>query len=369
MTTDDAGLARFREALDVVQAYKPGKLPVRTDGRPTYKLSSNENPYPPLPGVLEAAAKAAGEMNRYPDYGSIRLLEALSERFGASTENIAVATGSVALIFHLAQATLETGSEAVYAWRSFEAYPIAVAVAGGTSVQVPLTADARHDFKAMEAALTERTRLVFVCTPNNPTGPAVHTDELVAFVNAVPRDVPVVVDAAYQEFVRDPDAPEPLDLFRDRPNVVVLRTFSKAYGLAGLRVGFAIGHESVVQAIRKCALPFGVNHVAQAAAIASLQAEDALLERVGALVAERTRVTDALREAGWDVPDAQGNFLWLTLGDDTLAFSQALDAEGVAVRPFVTDATGSGGVRVSIGEPAGNDLFLQVATAWKGARR
>ncbi|MFC0624797.1 histidinol-phosphate transaminase [Kribbella deserti] len=351
---------RFRSALDDVQAYKPGKPPVRTDGRPTYKLSSNENPYPPLPGVLEAATAAAASMNRYPDNGSVALLEALSARFGVPTEHIAVGTGSVAVLFHLLQAACEAGDEVVYAWRSFEAYPIATKLSGATPVEVPLTADARHDFKAMAAAITDRTRVVLVCTPNNPTGPAVRTNELLEFLDAVPRNVLVVVDEAYREFMRGEDLVDGVEVYRDRPNVAVLRTFSKAYGLAGFRVGFAIGHEPTVAAIRKCALPFGVSHVAQAAAVASLEAEKDLLERVETLVAERTRVVDALRGQGWDVPEAQGNFVWLSLGDDTLAFATAVDAEGVSVRPFPGD-----GVRVTIGEPEANDAFLAVTASWR----
>jgi histidinol-phosphate aminotransferase len=351
---------RFRACLDDVAAYKPGRPPVRSDGRPTYKLSSNENPYPPLPGVLAAATEAAGQMNRYPDMGAVDLLEALSDRFGVPVSDLAVGTGSVALLYHLLQATVTDGDEVVYAWRSFEAYPIAVQLTGATSVQVPLTDDARHDFKAMEAAITDRTKVVLVCTPNNPTGPVVRRDELLAFLDAVPSNVLVVLDEAYREFVREPDVADGTDLYRDRPNVVVMRTFSKAYGLAGFRVGYAIGHPPVVAAIRKCALPFGVSHVAQAAAIASLKVEDELLERVDALVVERTRVVEELRAAGWDVPETQTNFVWLSLGDDTVAFAEAVQAEGVSIRPFPGD-----GARITIGEREANDLFLTVARAWR----
>jgi histidinol-phosphate aminotransferase len=358
MTPDNE--VRFRGCLDDVAAYKPGRPPARTDGRPTYKLSSNENPYPPLPGVLAAATEAAAQMNRYPDMGAVDLLEALSARFGVPASDLAVATGSVALLYHLLQASCSEGDEVVYAWRSFEAYPIAVQLTGATSVQVPLTDDARHDFKAMEAALTERTKVVLVCTPNNPTGPVVRRDELLAFLDVVPRNVLVVIDEAYREFVREPDVVDGIDVYRDRPNVVVLRTFSKAYGLAGFRVGYAVGHEPVVAAIRKCALPFGVSHVAQVAAIASLAAEEELLERVDALVTERTRVVDELRAAGWDVPETQANFVWMPLGDDTVAFAEAVQVEGVSVRPFPGD-----GARVTIGEREANDLFLSVARAWR----
>jgi histidinol-phosphate aminotransferase len=358
MTPDDE--VRFRACLDDVAAYKPGRPPARTDGRPTYKLSSNENPYPPLPGVLAAASEAAAQMNRYPDMGAVDLLEALSARFGVPTSDLAVATGSVALLYHLLQATVADGDEVVYAWRSFEAYPIAVQLTGATSVQVPLTDDARHDFKAMEAALTDRTKVVIVCTPNNPTGPVVRRDELLAFLDAVPSNVLVVLDEAYREFVREPDVVDGVDVYRDRPNVAVLRTFSKAYGLAGFRVGYAIAHPPVVAAIRKCALPFGVSHIAQAAAIASLGVEDELLERVDALVEERGRVVDELRAAGWDVPETQTNFVWLALGDDTVAFAEAVQAEGVSIRPFPGE-----GARVTIGEREANDLFLSVARAWR----
>jgi histidinol-phosphate aminotransferase len=358
MTPEDE--VRFRACLDDVAAYKPGRPPERTDGRPTYKLSSNENPYPPLPGVLAAAMEAAANMNRYPDMGALELLEALSERFGVPVTDLAVGTGSVAVLYHLLQAACGEGDEVVYAWRSFEAYPIAVQLTGATSVQVPLTEDARHDFKAMEAALTDRTRVVLVCTPNNPTGPVVRRDELLAFLDVVPRNVLVVLDEAYREFIREPEMVDGAEVYRDRPNVVVLRTFSKAYGLAGFRIGYAIAHPPIVAAIRKCALPFGVSQIAQSAAIASLEAEDELLERVDALVTERTRVVAELRAAGWDVPETHANFVWMPLGGETLAFAEAAQAEGVSVRPFPGD-----GARVTIGEREANDLFLDVARSWR----
>jgi histidinol-phosphate aminotransferase len=358
MTPENA--VRLRACLDDIAAYQPGRPPERTDGRPTYKLSSNENPYPPLPGVLAAATEAAATMNRYPDMGALDLLEALSERFGVPVSDLAIGTGSVAVLYHLLQAAVDQGDEVVYAWRSFEAYPIAVQLTGATSVQVPLTEDARHDFKAMEAALTDRTRVVLICTPNNPTGPVVRRDELLAFLDVVPRNVLVVLDEAYREFIREPEAVDGAEIYRDRPNVVVLRTFSKAYGLAGFRIGYAIAHPPLVAAIRKCALPFGVSQIAQSAAIASLEAEGELLERVEALVTERTRVVGELRAAGWDVPETHANFVWLPLGDETVAFAEAVQAEGVSVRPFPGD-----GARVTIGEREANDLFLAVARSWR----
>ena len=222
----------------------------------------------------------------------------------------------MALIYQILQAFCDPGDEVVYAWRSFEAYPIAVTAAAATSVQVPVTATGEHDLDAMAAAVTDRTKVVIVCTPNNPTGPSVTQSALLdAFLAKVPSHVLVVVDEAYVEFVRMDDAVDGLALHRASANVVVTRTFSKAYGLANFRVGYAVAHEDVAGALRAVSLPFGVSGVAQAAAIASLAAEAELLERVEALVAERTRVRAALLEQGWEIPEAQGNFVWFPLGD------------------------------------------------------
>jgi histidinol-phosphate aminotransferase len=339
-----------------IPAYVAGKPPQPREGLTTYKLSSNENPYPPLPGVLEAAAHAAGQMNRYPDMGSTALYEALSDKLAVPTDQLALATGSVALIYQLVQGFCESGDEVVYAWRSFEAYPIAVTAAGATGVQVPVTADGRHDLDAMAAAITDRTRIILVCTPNNPTGPAVSQSELDAFLVKVPSHVLVVVDEAYVEFVRMSDPVDGLATVRAHENVVATRTFSKAYGLAGFRVGYAIGPAPVATALRAVSLPFGVSNVAQAAAVASLRAEPELLERVEALVAERERVVKGLADAGVSVPEAQGNFVWFAAGDRTLDLAAAADDLGIVVRPFAGD-----GARVSIGEPEANDRVIELA--------
>ena len=218
-----------------IPAYVAGKPPVAREGLTSYKLSSNENPYPPLPGVLEAATEAAAQMNRYPDMGSTALYAALGEAMGVPVDDLAAATGSVGLIYQLVNAFCDPGDEVVYAWRSFEAYPIAVTAGGATSVQVPLTADGRHDLDAMAAAVTDRTKVVIVCTPNNPTGPAVTQTDLDAFIAKVPTHVVVVVDEAYLEFVRMDDAIDGVATYRRHDNVVLTRTFSKAYGLAGFR--------------------------------------------------------------------------------------------------------------------------------------
>jgi histidinol-phosphate aminotransferase len=349
---------RFRKALDTIPVYKAGKPPAAGQG-PSYKLSSNENPYPPLPSVLAVIGEAAASVNRYPDMGVTALHAAIAKHAGVDPEQVASATGSVAVLYHVLQACCAEGDDVVYAWRAFEAYPIAVGLTGARDVRVPLDAAARHDLPAMLEAITPQTKAVLICTPNNPTGPSVHRDELVAFLDAVPPQVLVVVDEAYKEFVDDPETVDALELTRGRDNVVVLRTFSKAYGLAGLRVGYAIGPEPVIEAVRKCALPFGVSHVAQMAALASLEAEGELLERVRALRVERARVREGLLAQGWQIPDAQGNFVWFPLGDDAVPFADACARAGVSVRPFDGD-----GVRVSIGEREANDILLTVAGDW-----
>jgi histidinol-phosphate aminotransferase len=349
----------LRPAIAAIPAYKAGKPPA---GGPTaYKLSSNENPYPPLPSVLDKVVLAAGSVNRYPDMGMSALLDALAANLGVDAARLACGTGSVAVLYHLLQAACGEGDEVVYAWRSFEAYPIAVGLTGATDVRVPLTADARHDLTAMRAAVTDATRVLIVCTPNNPTGPSLGHRELLKFVDTLPPSVIVVIDEAYREFAAGPDKVDGLELAADRENVVVLRTFSKAYGLAGLRVGYGVGPAGLAEAIRKCALPFGVSHVAQVAAVASLEpaAEIELLERVDALVAERARVVDALRDQGWILPDAQGNFVWFPLGEKAADFAARCDDRGVSVRPFPGE-----GVRVTIGESQANDLVLSVAAGF-----
>lgn len=350
---------KLRAALDGIPTYKPGK-PAAAGGPTAYKLSSNENPYPPLPGVLESVTGAAAAFNRYPDMGATGLLAELAARFGVPAEHLAVGTGSVGVAQQLLQSTAGPGDEVIYAWRSFEAYPIITQISGATSVQVPLTENEEHDLDAMADAVTERTRLIFVCNPNNPTGVAIPRADLERFLDRVPQDVLVVLDEAYREFIRDEKVVDGVELYRDRENVCVLRTFSKAYGLAGLRVGFAIAHERVAAALRKTAVPFGVSQLAQDAAVASLRSEEALLERVEGLIAERARVTRELVTQGWTVPESQANFVWLRLGDRTTDFAAACEKAGVVVRPFAGE-----GVRVTIGETEANDIFLQAAAAFR----
>jgi histidinol-phosphate aminotransferase len=343
--------------VQTLPAYIPG---ARVGATGAHKLSSNENPFPPLAGVLDAMAGAAAEINRYPDMFAVDLIGALAARHGVGLAGVVAGCGSVAVLGHVLQAFCDAGDEVVYAWRSFEAYPIAVGLLGAVGVKVPVDADGRHDLPAMAAAIGPRTRVVLVCSPNNPTGPSVRRGELATFLAAVPDDVVVLLDEAYVEFVRDADVPDGATLLADHPNLVVLRTFSKAYGLAGLRVGYALAHPDVAGPVRTASTPFGVNHLAQVAALASLQAEAELGERVGAIVAERARVLAGLRSQGWSVPDSQANFVWLSTGGRTADLAADAAAHGLLVRPFAGE-----GIRITIGEPAANDLVLEVAATWR----
>jgi len=256
MSTPPPLTPRFRPVLDRFAPYKPGKPPSLTAGR-SFKLSSNESPFGPLPSVLKVIAEVAGDINRYPDNAAVELTEAIATRFSVPPSHVAVGCGSVGVVQQLLEAVADPGAEVLYAWRSFEAYPYLADLAGATSIQVPLR-DESHDLDAMAAAITPSTRLIFICTPNNPTGTPVGSD-LVRFLDEVPGDCLVVLDEAYVQYVRDPDVPDGIAVYRDRPNVAVLRTFSKAYGMAGLRVGFLIGHEAVADAARKTMLTFAVN--------------------------------------------------------------------------------------------------------------
>ena len=347
---------RLRSDLESLPAYKAGQRPTPREDLVVYKISSNETPFPPLPSVLDAISRAAADTHRYPDPFSMRLVEALSARFGVPAESIALGTGSVAVCGQIIASAAGPGDEVLYAWRSFEAYPIWTQIAGATSVQVPLLPDERHDLPAMLDAVTDRTRVIFLCNPNNPTGQVIMADELTAFLDAVPSDIVVVLDEAYREFIAGDDVLDGLTLLGRYPNLVVLRTFSKAYGLAALRVGFAVAHPAIAEVLRKTATPFGVSTIAEEAAIASLDAEDELLERVAHLVAERDRVWTALREQGWPIQRTEANFVWLRLGDRTADFVAACEEAGITVRPFAGE-----GVRITIAETPANDRIIEVA--------
>jgi histidinol-phosphate aminotransferase len=350
--------ARLRPELADLPAYTPGKTVPNA-----IKIASNETVDGPLPSVRAAIAKATDTINRYPDNGYVELKETLAKvldhgAFGP--ERIAVGAGSVSLCQQLIQITSTVGDEVVFGWRSFEIYPLQIRTAGASPVPVPLT-DHTHDLDAMLAAVTEKTRLIFICNPNNPTSTVVDPDALARFVAAVPPEILIVLDEAYVEYVRDGSLPDSFGLVRSHDNVVVLRTFSKAYGLAGLRVGYAVGDPDVITALGKVYVPFTATSVSQAAAIASLDAADELLARTDVVVAERARVTAALCEAGYTVPPSQANFVWLPLGEDTANFVDSAAEHRIVVRPYGRD-----GVRVTVAAPDENDAFLEFATRWHG---
>lgn len=359
---------RPRRVMGTLPSYTAGKPPTVIDGLDSYKLSSNENPFPPLPAVLEAISRRQ-DINRYPDPLSTALRTELASFLDIPAEDIVTGGGSLGALNQLLATFAgqdENGvqDQVIYPWRSFEAYPISVGLSGAEGVQVPLREDGTHDLEAMAAAVTPRTRVVLLCTPNNPTGPALTAAQVEEFLAKVPADVIVVIDEAYEDFVRDPQAVNGIEMYRRHPNVVVLRTFSKGAGLAGLRVGYSVSHPPVTQYLRVAAVPFAVSQLAETAAVTSLRHHRELVERIQELVKERTRVVEGLRQLGWRIPEAQGNFVWLALGDDTPEFAALAEQQALAVRAFGTE-----GVRVTIGEEEANTRFLALcATYTKGPR-
>ncbi|WP_018683404.1 histidinol-phosphate transaminase [Actinokineospora enzanensis] len=350
---------RTRADLESLPSYVPGRsLPG------AIKLASNEVSLGPLPSVVTAIAEAAARINRYPDSGAAELTAALARKLDVAEDQVTVGCGSVTLCQQLIQATCAEGDEVLFPWRSFEAYPIVTQVVGAAQTRVPLTAGHALDVDAMIAAVTPKTRLVFVCTPNNPTGTALTRSELERFLAAVPEDTLVVIDEAYREFVSNPEVPDGVAVAKEqwargRDNVAVLRTFSKAYGLAGLRVGYLVAPAPVIDVVRKVFIPFGVNALAQVAALASLAAEDELLARCREIVAERGRVRAELVEAGYEVPESEANFVWLPLGERAMEFNEHCLAQKVVVRAFAGD-----GVRITITTPDENDVFLAAARSF-----
>jgi histidinol-phosphate aminotransferase len=317
-------------------------------------LSSNELSGHAPASVLAAIAEAAVDVNRYPAMGADDLMDRTAANFGLDRARLAVGCGSVSLCQQLVQALCTEGDEVVFPWRSFEAYPIVTQVAMARGVRVPLV-DHALDLAGLLAAITDRTRLVFVSNPNNPTGTALRTAELTDFLDRVPSNVLVVLDEAYREFVTDQDVPDGFG-FLDRQNVAVLRTFSKAYALAGIRLGYLVAAPDVAAGVRKVSIPFSVNRIAQAAGIAAMAAAPELMARCAEVVAERPRVRDALVEMGYDVPESQANFVWLPLGERTAEFNQHCLDQKVVIRAFAGD-----GARATVGLPAENDAFLAAA--------
>lgn len=355
-----------RPVFDTLPSYAAGKPPAPVEGLTRYKLSSNENPLGPVPEVARVLAEFDA-VHRYPDPLSTALRAALAGQLGVDAEDIVTGAGSLGALNQILKTFAGVNAdgvqdEVIYAWRSFEAYPILVGIMGARSVQVPNLPDGAHDLDAMAAAVTDRTRLILVCTPNNPTGPAVTESQIRSFLAKVPATVPVVIDEAYFEFCAAssiPEGEEPplngLDIYRDYPNVIILRTFSKAQGLAGLRVGYSISHPQITRHLRVAATPFAVSALAERAAVASIEHQEAVMARVRHIVAERERVTARLRELGYEFPSTYANFVWLPLGERTGEFVDLMNRNALSVRAF-----GSEGVRVSIGEVEANDRFLSL---------
>ena len=354
-------IGRVRPAVDALPSYRPGKAAGQAEKEHgitnAIKLASNENPYPPVDAVLEAVADAARGVNRYNDHRSTALRSAIADWVGVPLDQIAVGGGSVGILQQLCVAYLEPDDEVLTPWLSFEAYPIITQMMAATMVKVPLV-DHAFDLDAVANAVTDRTKIIMLATPNNPTGTALAVAQIRSLVNQVRDDVIVVVDEAYREF-SDPLLGDPVtDLLPHHPNVIVTRTFSKAYGLAGLRVGYAMAHPELISTADKTLLAFTVNSAAQAGALAAIGALDAVQERIDTVRAERDRTVKALGDAGWTLPPALGNFVYLPIGDDTDRIYLAMEKEGVVTRPFSGE-----GIRATIGLPEENDRFIATLAA------
>jgi histidinol-phosphate aminotransferase len=356
LTAPETALPTLRDAVAGLPPYVPGR---RSAGTDTAALASNESHYEPLPAAAAAVAAGAGTMNRYPDMAAVELRERIARHFGVSAEEIAVGPGSVGVLQQIITGLCDAGDEVIFAWRSFEAYPILVELAGARPVRIPLDGAEGHDLDAMAAAVTARTKVILLCTPNNPTGVPISHERLEAFLQSVRSDILVVIDEAYVEYAEAGSGPDSLALFRQYANVCILRTFSKAYGLAGLRVGYAVAAPDIAEGLRRTALPFSVSAMAQKAAIASLDAGEEMEARVAAVRQERTRMAAQLEAQGWKLQPSQGNFLWIRADDSLRArLVDAFDRAGILVRAYQGD-----GVRITVADPASNDRVLRLLEA------
>ncbi|MBP1326531.1 histidinol-phosphate aminotransferase [Leucobacter exalbidus] len=351
---------KLRESVLAVPAYRQGAAPTK----PGFKLSSNENPFDTLPEVVAAIAARAEDSNRYAAAAMTELRGLLAAEWSVSPDHVHFGAGSVTILFQLVQAAAGPGDEYLHAWPSFEAYPSLGLASGATAIGVPLTERSEHDLDAMADAITDRTRAILLCTPNNPTGPIIRRGDFDRFMARVPADVLVILDEAYAEFVTDPEAVRGADVIGAHKNLVVLRTFSKAYGLAGLRIGYGIGEPSIIAAAASVGIPLSVTGIAESAAIASLApaARATNDDRIAALAARRDELATALRDLGLQIPAAQGNFVWIPESGAGVPSAQALAADfseaGTLVRPFPGH-----GVRISIGEPESLPEVLRIIRA------
>jgi histidinol-phosphate aminotransferase len=346
----------FNRRLESIPVY-PAADTYEYDGE-LVKLASNETPWGPPAEVLEAAQRALQGLNRYPDPEKSLLRRRIAERCDVSPAMVAVGNGSCEILLAAAEAMLEPGAEVVYAWPSFSMYPQLAAMTGAGAITVPLDAEGRHDLEAMAREITHATRMVLICNPNNPTATALPPAEIDAFVADLPRHVAVIVDEAYVEFstIQDPD--ESLELVRRHPNLVLLRTFSKVYGLCGLRAGYAIGPESFRLGVDRVRQPFSVNAPAQAAAAEALLHQDEVERRVERTAVERLHMESELEGRGLETTDSQANFSWFSLGDrDEAELMRGLAERGVIVRAG-TALGQEGWIRVTYGTRQENDRFL-----------
>jgi histidinol-phosphate aminotransferase len=353
----------FAEKLARMPGYQAGvptgQAPEAIASGNIAQLASNESPFPPHPRVVEAIQKAASSMNRYPDPDATLLRRRLAERYEAEPGRIAVGNGSCEILLAAAEALCEPGAEIVYAWPAFSMYPYLPALTGAREVRVPLTEEELHDLDAIASEVTAATQMVIVCNPNNPTATHIPAAEIGAFCERVPAHVTILLDEAYVEFQTHDDPDAALDLLEDFPNLVVLRTFSKCYGLAGLRVGYAIGSANFRAAVDAVRQPFSVNALAQAAGAEAVLHQDDVLRRVESTVAARLTVEEGLRDLGLGTTDSHANFSWVDLGDaDEAAVLAALADREIAVRPGAA-LGGPGRIRVSYGTAEENERFLR----------
>jgi histidinol-phosphate aminotransferase len=352
----------FAEKLSRIPHYEPGTsledAKAQAETADAVKLASNESPFPPHPDVVEAIARAAADVNRYPDPDARVLRRAIADRHDTDPARIAVSNGSCEILLAAALALCEPGDEILYAWPSFSIYPHLPALSGAREIRVPLGDGYLHDLDAMLEEVTAATQLLIVCNPNNPTGTHLPAERIGAFVESVPARTTIIVDEAYIEYQTNDDPDATLDLLAKYPNVVLLRTFSKCHGLAGLRVGYALCSPQFRAAVDAVRQPFSVNALAQAAAAEAIRHQDDVADRVEKNLIERIYVEEELHRLGFTTAESQTNFAWMELGDlDEGEVVDSLAKAGVAVRPG-TPLGGPGCLRVSYGARAENDRFL-----------
>jgi len=357
-------IGRPRPAIAALPGYRPGRsaaaAAVDHGVLDAVKLASNEAPFGPLPSVAGAISSGIEQVNLYPDHAATALRADLAEYLEVDVDQVTVGAGSAGLLQQILLAYVEPGDEVAMCWPSFEAYPLFASLVEAEQIRVPLR-DETFDLIALAAAITDRTKVAFVTNPNNPTGTAVPTADIESFLETVPSTCVIVLDEAYAEFVEDPEVIDSIRLLADHPNLVVTRTFSKAHGLASLRVGYAVGDPEIIAMIDRTLVPFAVNDLAQRAARASLAAVDEMRSRVADVVSERERVATALRSAGWTVPVPQGNFVWLPVGALAADLGVALERHGIVARSFADV-----GVRVTVADRVANDRFVDALAAAAG---